>query len=238
MWWRREKRSGQGERAAVERLEPRILYSADMSALAAAVIGPPAAEQRVIDATMEYAAQNQHAQQNFPHELVFVDARTPDYALLVRDIAAQSGRELDVVMLSGDRDGLQQITDALAGRENVAALHIIAHGSDGIMQLGDSAVTADSLQRNPLQVEPWAKALAADADILLYGCDVAATARGQLLADTLARLTGADVAASADKTGSAESGGDWDLEYVLGEVQIQVAVSLHTQEAWNGVLAA
>ena len=49
--------------------------------------------------------------------------------------------------------------------------------------------------------------LTTDADILLYGCDIAASAEGRLLADTLARLTGADVSASDDSTGHASVGG-------------------------------
>jgi hypothetical protein len=225
------------QRPTIEQLEPRILYSADISPLlAAAVIGPPVAEQRVIDTNAEFAAQNQQAVQSAPHEVVFIDARTPDYALLVRDIAAQSNRQIDVVMLTGDRDGLQQITDALAGRENVAALHIIALGSDGVMQLGATAVTTDSLQRDAVQVEAWAKALTAGADILLYGCDVAATAQGQLLVDALARLTGANVAASVDPTGDAKLGGNWNLEYATGPIEAQVAVSQSAQDAWSHLL--
>ncbi|MEX0744915.1 MAG: DUF4347 domain-containing protein, partial [Phycisphaeraceae bacterium] len=211
------------KRPIIELLERRILYSADAGlALGLAVNGPADAEHRLVDAA---------------HEVAFIDARTPDYAAIVQDIAAQGGRQIDVVMLDAERDGLEQIAEALAGRENVAALHIIAHGGDGVMQLGSDQVTAETLERNSGQVEGWRKALTTEADILLYGCDVAATAQGRLLADALARLTGADVAASSDKTGSAESGGDWDLEYVLGEVQTQVAVSLHAQELWSGVLA-
>ncbi|MDP2242160.1 MAG: DUF4347 domain-containing protein [Burkholderiales bacterium] len=225
------------QRPTIESLEPRILYSADLGPLlASAVVGPGAAEQRVVDPHLEFAAQNEQAVQNAPHEIVFIDARTPDYALLVQDITAQSGRQVDVVMLDAGRDGLAQISEALAGRENVAALHIIGHGGDGVIQLGNELVTADSLQGNPDRVESWAKALTADADILLYGCDVAATAQGRLLADTLARLTGADVAASDDATGHTSLGGDWKLEYATGAIDVPVALSVSEQDAWSHLL--
>ncbi len=46
-------------------------------------------------------------------------------------------------------------------------------------------------------------------DILIYGCDVASGADGQALIDTISHLTGADVAASIDKTGGVSAGGDW-----------------------------
>lgn len=61
-------------------------------------------------------------------------------------------------------------------------------------------------------MQGWAQHLAADADILLYGCDIAQGEAGQALVTELARLTGADIAASTNTTGSAEQGGDWVLE--------------------------
>ena len=42
-----------------------------------------------------------------------------------------------------------------------------------------------------------------DADLLLYGCDLAASSEGKALIERLASLTGADVAASSDATGAA-----------------------------------
>ncbi len=223
-------------RPTVEALEQRLLYSADSAALAAAVLGPPAVEQRVIDGDAEFAPQTEQAVQSAPQEIVFIDARTPDSAQLVHDIAAQSGRQVEVVVLDAERNGLEQITEALAGRENVAALHFIAHGGEGVMQLGNALVTADALERNPGLVEAWSKVFTADADILLYGCDIAATAQGRLLADTLARLTGADVSASDDATGHASLGGDWNLEYATGAIDVPVAPSESAQDAWSHLL--
>jgi hypothetical protein len=219
------------QRPTLELLEPRILYSADTpSALAGALVGTPDAEHRLLDAEGEFAAQTA------PQEIVIIDARTPDSARLIEDIAAQSGRDVEVIVLDAERNGLEQISEALAGRENVAALHFIAHGGEGVMQLGNTLVTSDSLERNPGLVEAWGQVLTADADILLYGCDIAASAEGRLLADTLARLTGADVSASEDATGHANLGGDWSLEYSTGVIDVPVAMGASAQEAWHHVL--
>ncbi len=57
-----------------------------------------------------------------------------------------------------------------------------------------------------------AAALSQDADLLLYGCDVAATESGVTFLDALAAATGADVAASNGDTGAESLGGDWVLE--------------------------
>ena len=50
-------------------------------------------------------------------------------------------------------------------------------------------------------------------------------------------LTGADVAASDDLTGSARRGGDWVLEYSKGEIEARVVTSPETPQHWSGVLA-
>ena len=58
-------------------------------------------------------------------------------------------------------------------------------------------------------------------DILLYGCDVAANAHGQKLVEEIHELTGADVAASTDETGSAALGGNWVLEFTAASLMGQ-----------------
>jgi len=75
-------------------------------------------------------------------------------------------------------------------------------------------------------VKKWGEALTGSGDILFYGCDLAATAQGQSLMQAVARLTGADVAASEDPTGAAAKGGDWDLEFNTGAIEAPVVVSL------------
>ncbi|XPM55095.2 MAG: DUF4347 domain-containing protein [Leptolyngbya sp. IPPAS B-1204] len=66
------------------------------------------------------------------------------------------------------------------------------------------------------ELQAWSKALTADADILLYGCNVAENASGKTFVNSLSQLTGADVAASDDLTGL---GGDWELEYSTGTIE-------------------
>ena len=56
----------------------------------------------------------------------------------------------------------------------------------------------------------WTDALASNADILFYSCDLAASPDGLTLLEGLHALTGADVAASVDATGNA------DLAWRLG----------------------
>ncbi|MGD8957726.1 MAG: DUF4347 domain-containing protein, partial [Chromatiaceae bacterium] len=64
-----------------------------------------------------------------PREIVFLDAGVEDGATLLADLAA--GRDepfYRVVLLDAARDGVEQISEALAGLEDIDAIHIISHG--------------------------------------------------------------------------------------------------------------
>ena len=52
----------------------------------------------------------------------------------------------------------------------------------------------------------------------------------------LSQLTGADVAASDNLTGSAALGGDWELEVKIGNVEAPLAFGVETMEAYSAVL--
>jgi hypothetical protein len=98
-------------------------------------------------------------------------------------------------------------------------VHIISHGYAGGLLIGNSLIEVTSLHDRADEWSAWADSLTDDADILLYGCDVAATASGSLFIDQLATLTTADVAASTDLTGTATLGGNWVLEASTGPVE-------------------
>ena len=196
-------------RPLVEEIEPRILYSADFApGLVDAAALTPTAEQRTVDPAGEFIQTSAQDAQARRHELVLVETNTPDYQKLVDDILKQGGdgRDIEVVLLDASKDGIQQITDILAARQDLSAVHLISHGADGQVQLGTTQLDFDTLLKNATQIKGWGKSLSADADILIYGCDVAQQADGKALVDALARLTGADVAASDDLTGAAEQG--------------------------------
>src|SRR6185436_8084732 len=172
-------------------------------------------------------------------ELVFIDARVADDDAVLADLAerAASGAQLEVVVIDSGRDGLEQIDEALVGREDIAALHIVSHGDDGILQLGSSVLGAAALEARADELSGWRGALTSDADILLYGCDVGAGAGGLALVQTLSGITGADVAASDDATGFAARGGDWDLEVRTGAIEADVVFSDAFQQSWQETLA-
>jgi glucose/arabinose dehydrogenase len=164
-------------------------------------------------------------------ELVFVDTSLDAY----RTLASSAAANAEVILLDRAIDGVDQITQALAGRRNLDAIHIISHGSSGALQLGSGSLSGLNLDATALQ--SWGQALSQDADILLYGCNVASDAAGQQFVFQLSQLTGADIAASTDLTGSTAKGGNWILEMQTGTIDRGLALSQAVQNSYQGTLA-
>jgi len=171
-------------------------------------------------------------------ELVIVNPNIDGYEQLIADLqAGDSDRIFEVAVLDPDSDGITQVTDLLAHRSDLSAIHFITHGADGQINLGNNWLNNPALQQNADQIADWGKALTASGDILFYGCNVAAHGDGQSLVADIARLTDADVAASEDLTGLASSGGNWALEYRSGSIETPEVLSPTSQMAWTGTLA-
>ncbi len=169
-------------------------------------------------------------------EIIFIDAATPDYEILLDGITAQSDVSYQIHLLQNDRAGIDQISEVLAQYQDIEAIHIISHGNGEGLQLGNSWFGTDSLESYSEQLQAWQDVLDENADILIYGCELASTIEGQALVDALAGLTGADVAASDDLTGAAQLGGDWELEHQTGSIETDLAIGEVTQSQWNNVL--
>ncbi|MGY2752544.1 hypothetical protein ACVW0Q_000905 [Thermostichus sp. MS-CIW-21] len=147
-------------------------------------------------------------------ELVFIDPALPDLSILLTGI--RPGTE--VILLDPNKDGIQQIAEVLRGRKGVRALHILSHGQSGSIQLGKSILNLENLSEYASLLSQWKSSLTDDAEILIYGCEVASGSEGRLFIKELAHLTGADIAASTNLTGYAGYNADWILEATTGSV--------------------
>ncbi len=72
------------------------------------------------------------------------------------------------------------------------------------MYLGNTQLSLDTFNRYATQLQQWDV-----ANLLLYGCNVAAGDAGAEFIAKLHTLTGAEIAASKTLTGSAAKGGNW-----------------------------
>ncbi len=171
-------------------------------------------------------------------EVVFVNDNIYEHEQLVEDLLqnADDDHTIEVVILDDTEDGIDQISEVLQEYDRLDAVHFITYGNDNGVQLGRNWHDSTSMLANREAIAGWGDALTEDGDILFYGCDIAADSDGERLVETIADLTGADVAASTDLTGNADLGGDWDLEYQTGTVETSTIINPQLNLKWAGVL--
>ena len=165
--------------------------------------------------------------------VVFIDCGVSSIESLQDGI----GEGADLVLLNSFEDGISQITRELASRRDIETVHIVSHGESGRMMLGNQVVSSDTLSANEPLIRRWRQSLAPGADIMLYGCDTGAGADGVQFAEQLAKMTGADVAASTDKTGQSTLGADWDLELNVGTIESQLVFDQQTRKEYTHAFA-
>ncbi|QDV19553.1 Cadherin domain protein [Gimesia panareensis] len=177
------------------------------------------------------------SQQNL--ELVFIDEATDNYQQLVDDLLDQGVDQtrIEIILLDSEEDGILQISEALEDYVNVDAVHIVSHGTEQSVKLGSTWLSLDNLDRFSESIAGWSDSFTPETDLLFYGCQLAENDSGQELLRQIQELTGADIAASTDDTGAANLGGDWDLEFELGELDTEVIFSSLLQNEWQGLLA-
>ncbi|MBE9032348.1 DUF4347 domain-containing protein, partial [filamentous cyanobacterium LEGE 11480] len=168
-----------------------------------------------------------------PSQLIFIDAQIDAIDTLTRDLDRD---HTQVFILDATRDGLSQISQTLSQFAAIDSLHILSHGSAGTLQLGSNTVNNQTLQTQASQLSNWRNHLTDTADILFYGCDVGSGDSGNSFITTFSQLTGADIAASSDRTGHASLGGDWDLEKTTGTIDTAIPFNPAVQQAYNAIL--
>ncbi|TWU54336.1 Bifunctional xylanase/xylan deacetylase precursor [Rubripirellula tenax] len=207
---------------SADTFEKRLMLAADCgAAISQAAEVAPACE----------VSQSSVAQTQSNH-IVFVDPSIDDISPLLNGLSADH----ELVLLQPNQDGLGQITKLLSQRNNVASVHIVAHGRAGQIQLGNQLVDAEVLQQRQASLRSWSNSLTETADILIYGCETGADESGLNLINEIAKLTGADVAASTDKTGAQSLDGDWILERSVGAIESGLAFDALTRQSYAGVM--
>src|SRR4028119_683435 len=108
-----------------------------------------------------------------PSTIVFIDAAVADYQTLLDRVKLG----VEAIVIDSHRDGVEQISEVLANRTNIDSIHLVSHGEPGSLQLGKTTLSVDNLEAYGEQLQQWRRALTIDADILIYGCNVAAASR-------------------------------------------------------------
>jgi hypothetical protein len=126
----------------------------------------------------------------------------------------------EIVYLSDRKSEIAQITEYLSIKKKIKAIRIISHGNGGFFELGREKVDNNYIKENRETFKKWGKALLPDADIMLYGCNVASSEAGKALVQNLSELTGADVAAATKEVGGLLA--NWELDYRQGDIETSV----------------
>jgi Domain of unknown function (DUF4347)/Bacterial Ig domain/RTX calcium-binding nonapeptide repeat (4 copies) len=165
--------------------------------------------------------------------LVFIDSQIDDHQTLIRGVGATA----EVFMLHPFQDGVEQITAVLTERSEIESVHIFSHGEAGTLHLGSTQLSLETLNAYAVQLQQWQQGLSTNADLLLYGCRVASGDRGDRFIQQLRQLTGANIAASTNLTGSAALGGDWQLQHRVGAVKATPVLEPSAMVGYRSVLA-
>jgi hypothetical protein len=80
-----------------------------------------------------------------------------------------------VVILDANRDAISQVGAALQANSGASVVRLISHGQAGRLSLAGQEITTASLQSHAEAIAGWRQFLAPGADLLLYGCSLAAT---------------------------------------------------------------
>jgi len=242
----------------LEAFEDRLLFNAAPAPMPAPVVAEVVvvAPMEVAEATQRSISEAPHAAESMAsagllaHEpggvqqgdqpteatLIVIDPSVSNYESLLDRLSSLHSGPTDILVLDLQKDGIEQITERLEQLGETRAIHILSHGDEAGLHLGSNWLSADTISLRGNSLAQWQSRLTVDADVLFYGCDLAANATGQAFLQTFGEMTGADVAASTNATGAADLGGDWNLEYQFGSVETRSLGEQVRLFDWEGVL--
>jgi len=132
-----------------------------------------------------------------------------------------------LLILDAKKDAIAQITQAIRRfRGTLRSLHIVTHGSPGMLHFSSGDLTACNLHTYAEQIESWfdyeplckdssIKVKSSQSFISLYVCNLATGQAGMELLENLHYLTGVSIHASEGKVGGTGVNGSWQLEVAL-----------------------
>src|SRR4028119_615164 len=83
--------------------------------------------------------------------IAFIDTQVENYQSLIAGVTPGT----EVVVLDGNRDAIDQITQILALRSNIDSIHIVSHGAPGSLQLGDASLSLDDIECDRDSLQQW-----------------------------------------------------------------------------------
>ena len=228
---RSSKKTTRGKCASANRpLARAILEELECRLAPAAFVVNARLEISPLDFAGEQTATNSSA----AHAAVFFESSIADYQTLLQGLAPGT----DAVVLDHGGDGVNEMAAFLAGRHDLTAIGVVAHGNAGTIDLGTAILDGQTASGYKAELAKIGDALGSGGEIDFWSCDVAAGSAGQALLLNIATATGAHVAASSHPVGSAALGGSWQLDVAVGAALGQAPFSTASQNAFHEILDA
>ena len=171
-------------------------------------------------------------------QLIFIDSGIESFDTMLIDLQnrLEDAGNTKVIVID-DVDGVEQITETLLQHQNLQALHLVTHGRDGAIELGNGVLSNENIASYAGEIASWKNALSESADILFYGCNLGSGPEGLEFLEMMTELTDAEVAGSDDVTGHASLMGNWVLEINTGRIDTEFVFSESIQDSWTHTLA-
>jgi hypothetical protein len=149
--------------------------------------------------------------------LIVIDPLVSGWQSLAKQIKSAG---YAVLVVDRGRAGLPQVTERLASDQaGYEAVVLLTEGRAGELLLGSDSINHAALLGSASLLRNWNIHLDADAELLLFGCEVAEGEVGAEFVERLAALTGLRVAASTNLTGPEQLGGDTELEWASASIK-------------------
>jgi Ca2+-binding RTX toxin-like protein len=144
-------------------------------------------------------------------EIAFIDPSVTDFETLLACLRP----DVEHVVLSHNEPAMTQMARVLAARENrenLDAIHVIAHGRPGEVSFASGPVSCETIKDETTELPSFATALGTEKALLIWACETGAGERGGAFIDVLAARTGVRVAAASGIVGAELRGGTWSLD--------------------------
>lgn len=121
--------------------------------------------------------------------IVMVDAAVKHYQhLLPKHLLGR-----DIHILKAEEDGIAQLQSLFPLYPNLSSLHLVCQGAPGQMRIGTTLLSEVNLWAYADELRQWRDSLNDNAEILIYGCNLATNRVGKAFVSWLKFLTGAGI---------------------------------------------
>jgi len=148
-------------------------------------------------------------------EVVIIDKSLENF----QDLVAASDKKSTVILVENNSTGFSDLERKLKSLKDVERLHILTHGTSGNFVLGRNQLNEANLDKFKGFWQVLRNTLASEkSELLIYSCQLASGEHGKSFVNRLNKFLGISVAGSEDNTGSEKRGGNWKLEYEVGNI--------------------